>query len=85
MALFANTNQMVFGYQVNQTTNVQGWNFPLEFNMVQYEPDSPNGWAVSFTSRGRITAIKPGDRPQIPDSGGRILFVLLFCFFRTEG
>ena len=66
--LFANTKQKIFRYQVHQTTNVLGWNFPLEFYMVQYQPDQTNGWAVSFTSRGRITAIKTGARPQIPES-----------------
>jgi hypothetical protein len=68
MKLFAQTSQPIFQYQVHQTTNVMGWNFPLEFYMVQYEPDGANSWMVSFTARGRITAIGPGTKPQIPES-----------------
>jgi len=66
--LFAETSQTIFQYQVHQTTNVLGWNFPLEFYMVQYEPDGTNGWVASFTARGRITAIGLGAMPQIPES-----------------
>jgi hypothetical protein len=68
MELFAQSSQPVFQYQVHQTTNVLGWNFPLEFYMVQYEPAGTNGWVASFTARGRITAIGPGTQPQIPKS-----------------
>ena len=66
--LFAETSQRIFQYQVHQTTNVLLWNFPLEFYMMQYEPDGTNGWVVSFTAHGRITAIRRGIKPQIPES-----------------
>jgi len=68
MKLFALKSQPIFQYQVHQTTNVMGWNFPLEFYMVQYEPDGTNNWMVHFTARGRITAIGLGAKPQIPES-----------------
>ena len=66
--LFAETPQPIFQYQVHQVTNVMGWNFPQEFYMVQYVPDDGKAWVASFTARGRITAIGPGAKPQIPES-----------------
>jgi hypothetical protein len=68
LTLIATTTQPIFQYRAHLTTNMLGWSFPLEFYMVQYEPDDTNGWVASFTARGRITAIGPGIRPQIPES-----------------
>lgn len=36
--LIATNNQPIFQYQTRQSTNVLGWNFPLEFYCVQYLP-----------------------------------------------
>jgi len=41
--LFTENNQPVFQYQVRQSTNVLGWNFPLEFYLVQYARPAPMG------------------------------------------
>ena len=66
MTLFATTTQPIFQYRAHQSTNILGWNFPLEFYMVQYEPDDTNGWVVSFTGRGRIKSVGPGKKFEIP-------------------
>jgi hypothetical protein len=64
--LISTNNQTVFHYQVRQTTNVLGWNFPLEFYGVQYIGSVSNGWRVDLTLKGRVTAIRPASKPEIP-------------------
>jgi hypothetical protein len=70
MTLFASTTQPVFQYQAHQSTNVLGWNFPLEFYMVQYEPDFGHygitNWLIAYTARGRIKSIGPGKKFEVP-------------------
>jgi hypothetical protein len=58
--LFTPKDQLIFQYQVRQTTSVLGWNFPLEFYGVQYRPSQTNGWEVQLTVKGRVTAIGVG-------------------------
>jgi len=76
--LFTPQDQLIFQYQVRQSTNVLGWNFPLEFYLVQYRParlrtktspDRPrtNSWELQLTAKGRVTSIKEGTAPEIPD------------------
>jgi len=63
------TGELVMQYQVHQSTNVLGWNFPTEFYLVQYKPlrsRGTNSWEVLLTAKGRVTAIGPGSEPQIP-------------------
>lgn len=66
MNLFARTTQPVFQYRAHLTTNMLGWNFPLEFYMVQYEQNDITNWVVSYSSRGRIKNIRPGTEVEIP-------------------
>ncbi len=76
--LFTPQEQLIFQYQVRQSTNVLGWNFPLEFYLVQYRParlrtkTSPdqlhaNSWELQLTAKGRVTSIKEGNASEIPD------------------
>ena len=64
--LIATNNQPIFQYQVHQSTNVLGWNFPLEFYGVQYLPTGTNNWKLHLTLKGRVTAIGAGSKPEIP-------------------
>lgn len=64
--LVSTNSQSVFQYQVRQSTNVLGWNFPLEFYGVQYLPTGTNNWKLHLTFRGKVTAIGPGTKPEIP-------------------
>jgi hypothetical protein len=64
--LISTNNQSIFHYQVHQTTNVLGCNFPLEFYGVQYVGIGSNGWTVDLTLKGRVTAIRPASKPGIP-------------------
>jgi hypothetical protein len=63
--LFTRKDQLIFQYQVRQSTNVLGWNFPLELYGVQYRPVQTNGWAVQLTVKGKVTAIGVGTEPKI--------------------
>lgn len=66
ITLFATNGQPVLQYQVHSSTNILGWNFPLEFYGVQYAPEGTNQWTVHLTFKGRVTAIGVGTEPQIP-------------------
>lgn len=59
-------NQSIFQYQAHQSTNVLGWNFPLEFYGVQYLPTDTNGWKLHLTVKGKVTAIGVGADPRVP-------------------
>jgi hypothetical protein len=64
--LVSTNNQPIFQYQVRQSTNVLGWNFPLEFYGVQYLPTGTNNWKLHLTLKGRVTAIGISSKPEIP-------------------
>ena len=64
--LTTTNNQSIFQYQVRQSTNVLGWNFPLEFYGMQYLPTGTNAWKLHMTLKGRVTRIGPSPRPEIP-------------------
>lgn len=70
--------QPVLQYRVMTSTNIMGWEFPLEFKMAQYRPApvpgfpgfiaGTNGWELDFVARGKLTAIGPGRRPEVPEA-----------------
>jgi hypothetical protein len=64
--IFSKHGQLVFQYQVHQSTNVLGWDFPSEFYLVQYQRAGTNSFAIQLTAKGRVTAIKAGVEPKIP-------------------
>ena len=67
--VFTSDNQHLFNYQVRTSTNVLGWNIPLEFYLIQYLPSGrPPGvsWQTHLTAKGRVTAIGPSQEPKMP-------------------
>jgi hypothetical protein len=66
LTLLAHNSQPIFQYQVRQSTNVLGWNFPTEFYMVQYVAHDTSQWNLHLTAKGKLTAIGVGTTPQIP-------------------
>ena len=64
--LFSTNNQSIFQYQVHMSTNVLGWNFPLEFYGVQYVPNGTNTWKVALTFKGKVKSISPAAEPRVP-------------------
>ncbi len=65
--LVSTNGQSIFQYQVRQSTNVLGWNLPLEFYGVQYHPSGANGWKLHMSLKGRVTAIGACAKPEIPE------------------
>ena len=71
--LFTGQNQPVLQYRAAGSTNVLGWEFPLEFYLAQYRPVylrdehgiAENGWELQFTAKGKITSIAAGVEPVI--------------------
>jgi hypothetical protein len=59
-------NQLIFRYQVHESTNMLGWNVPLEFYGVQYVSSQTNVWQTYLTYKGRVTSIGPANEPRIP-------------------
>lgn len=71
--LFTPEQRRIFQYQVRQTTNFNGWEIPLEFYGMQYQPAETNGWELHLTFKGKVTAIGVGSEPQTPEQNrGRI-------------
>lgn len=66
MTLTTTNNQCIFQYQVHTSTNVLGWNLPLEFYGVQYLPTGTNAWKLALTLKGKVTSIGPAAEPRIP-------------------
>jgi hypothetical protein len=58
------TNHTFVEYRVGRSTNISGWEFPLEFLMVQTR--SATGADPEFTANGKVTAIGVGAKPEIP-------------------
>lgn len=73
VTLLTQNGQPVFQYRVLASTNVLGWQMPLEFWMVQYRPHyvgelqtfATNAWELDFCARGKINTVGPGRKPQI--------------------
>ncbi len=73
LTLVATNGQPVFEYQVSRATNILGWNFPLEFYALQYQPTGTNHWKLHATFKGRVTSIAPTTEPLIPASVMRVV------------
>ncbi len=66
--------QPIFQYRTLSSTNVFGWEFPLEFKVAQYRPlhrfpsvtTETNGWELEYTASGKMTAVEPASNPQLP-------------------
>lgn len=65
--LTTTNDQPVFQYQVRRSTNFMGWNIPVEFYAVQYLPTGSNAWKLHMTMKGRVTDIRAGTKPRVPD------------------
>jgi hypothetical protein len=61
--LYVTNQQPLLQYRAMLTTNMLGWNFPLEFYLAQYYPVEKNEWALCLTAKGKVTSIGPAARP----------------------
>ncbi len=75
MDLYSTDGQPMLEYRTLSSTNVLGWEFPLEFKLAQYRPAplpghpgitvGTNGWNLELTVTGRVTSIGIVAQPQI--------------------
>jgi hypothetical protein len=66
VAIMGETNQPLFVYQVNASTNFMGWNLPMEFSVAQYCRFGTNGWQMIYEVNGKVVSVKPGMQPDVP-------------------
>jgi hypothetical protein len=64
--LVSTNGQPIFQYQVRQSTNILGWQIPLEYYGVQYLPTGSNRWKLHLTFKGKVTSIALATAPEIP-------------------
>jgi len=72
---FYSTNQPLCHYRTVGSTNVLGWNFPLEFHMAQYGMNfTTHLWEVRMTVSGKVTGIGVGREPSVAIDDKRTAF-----------
>jgi hypothetical protein len=65
VTLYVTNQQPILQYRATLTTNVLGWEFPLEFYLAQYSLVAKDEWALALTAKGKLTSIGPGPKPQL--------------------
>jgi hypothetical protein len=66
------TNQPLCHYRTVGSTNVLGWDFPLEFYLAQYRQNyQTRVWEVHMTASGKLKTIGPGSEPSVPTEAQR--------------
>jgi hypothetical protein len=71
--IFARNKQPLMEYRIRHdagprltTTNVLGWEVPLEFYLAQYMPGrATNTWQVYLTAKAKTTSVTIGKQPQM--------------------
>src|SRR5262249_18612265 len=62
------TNQPVCQYRTVGSTNLLGWNFPLEFHVAEYRRTyETHSWEVSLTASGKVTRIGVVNELEVPE------------------
>jgi len=64
---YAAPRQIKGRYEVQQSTNVLGWNFPLAFTAEQHEPDRLGKWSRTLSVNGRVTSIRSVSKLEVPE------------------
>jgi hypothetical protein len=59
--------QLKCDYQVQQSTNMLGWNFPTAFTVVQNEPNSLGVWNRQLAITARVKSVQPAPEPALPE------------------
>jgi hypothetical protein len=74
MEFYTTNNQPVCQYRIVGSTNVLGWNFPLEFHLAQYRRDYQTGVCqLHMTATGKLTSIGVGGEPGVPTAAQKAL------------
>ncbi len=64
---FTGQKQIKCDYQVQQSTNVLGWNIPTAFTVTQNEPNSLGVWSKQLAVAARVKSIQPAPEPSPPE------------------
>jgi len=64
---FNGQKQLKCDYQVQQSTNVLGWNFPLSFTVTQNEPNSLGVWNKQLAVTARVKSVQPAPEPALSE------------------
>jgi len=64
---FNGQKQLKCDYQVQQSTNVLGWNFPLSFTVTQNEPNSLGVWNKQLAVTARVKSVQPAPEPVLSE------------------
>lgn len=66
-SLYTASDQPMVQYRVTTSTNVFGWQFPLEFSLVEYRPAPlTHGMELDLIAKGHVTQIGVGTEPEVP-------------------
>ena len=57
-------NTLKFHYQVDESTNVAGWHFPVGFTYTEYRPDTQGRWQPFVGGTGRVTGLHESVKPE---------------------
>lgn len=71
--LYSTNRFMKCEYQVQQSTNVLGWNFPTKFVMRHHRPTATGQSECHAETTGTLTTIGPAAKPQIPEELMKLL------------
>ena len=66
-SFYAPPRELKCRYEVPQSTNVLGWNFPLAFTAEQHEQDRFGKWERNLTIHGRVTSIRSVPKLEVPE------------------
>jgi len=53
-----------FRYEVVNSTNFNGWNFPTEFRYYDYRPGRGGNWRLAAAGIGKVASLQMAGRPQ---------------------
>ncbi len=66
-SLYTANDQPIVQYRVMRSTNMLGWQFPLEFSLVEYRPAAlSHGMELDLIARGRVTRIGVQSELEFP-------------------
>jgi hypothetical protein len=53
-----------FRYQTDESTNFNGWNFPITFSYTDFRPDSQGSWKAYVGGIGRLIGLTESSKPD---------------------
>jgi hypothetical protein len=66
IALYTPAQELKCDYEVQQSTNVAGWNLPTAFSVMQFRQNPGGLWEPHLKITARVTSIREAAPPQLP-------------------